>query len=218
MKTTKIPPGTKISFTPAQLKVLEKALEVYGRLRLGQFSTALDTAFSGQISYENRDIIHKTARAFAINYKGESIFPFVSPDCSFGVGQKEIGDGQLAYEVGQTVRQYLAVTENDGYWKSSHTGFHDALFYSGEPKINIEGFKDYIDFEVKSPLIYKFVILYKDKEWERLWKLVKDNMNLPKCEKMQVVERNDGFFDWTGIRCFRPEKEQKIVVESDPAK
>ena len=55
---------TDISFTDAHLRTIEQALEVYTRLRLGQFDIAIDEAFpEAFFSHEERGAIHKFLRS-----------------------------------------------------------------------------------------------------------------------------------------------------------
>lgn len=205
---------TTITFTPAQLDTVEKALEVYCRMRLGQFHTAFDTAFSDKIiGWNAREGIHKICRDLLTNVDGGPLFP-MPLNGSYGVGCKEIGDGQIAYEVSQSITQYKAIKENDGYFSDKFsTRFNDPLMLSGEPEIEIAGFNKYVDIELSDDIALESSELFNDDKYEALWSLVKNNMKLPKSEKQEILEQEElderGYLyrRYLVIRCHKAIKE-----------
>ena len=214
---------TKISFTDAHLRVIEQALEVLCRLRLGQFDYALEEAFpeaclshdeskgllshlrsvimpespvlrydghggyydqygnsygedkelNGEPSYEMKWFLK---RANAMGIAG-------GLNSSWGISNEKVGSGQLAYEIRQTIRQYLAVKKNDGYFEHMFVTYDDPLKITGEPLPVIEGFIKEKTFVVKPTEINAHLNrLFKAKNpnWKKMWEIVEANCELPK--------------------------------------
>lgn len=62
------------------------------------------------------------------------LFPELAPNQSYGVGNKEIGKGQVLYEMTKVLENYRA--EKDGHSQLS-TSRHKPLHYSKEPLIEV---------------------------------------------------------------------------------
>lgn len=234
---------TKISFTDAHLQTIETALEVYCRLKLGQFNIAIDEAFpEAWLSWEEREQIHKTLRdiimpeAPRLAYDGhggyydqygnayneqQEILPesINSKDyyaksnflvranknkllgglnSSYGIGSDQIGDGNIAYEIRQTIRQYLTVKNNDGFFDYMHVGFDDPLEVSSEPLPVIEGFVKEKVFPVSNKEINtKLNRMFKAKKpnWPKMWELVENNCQKP--DNLESQRRRLNFNDET---------------------
>jgi hypothetical protein len=97
---------------------------------------------------------------------------------SFGIGSNKIADGNIAYELRQTIRQYLAVKKNDGFFDASlNVSFDDPLKVSSEPLPIIEGFSTKKNFPfVGKAINAKLQKLIDSKKFEEMWKVVNDYM------------------------------------------
>lgn len=216
---------TKISFTDAHLSTIETALEVYARLKLGQFDIAIDEAFpEADLSWEERRKIHGFLRGIVLpeapslrhdghggyvdqyyNFYGEDRELDCELDCeqkaflkrankgklqglnsSYGVCSEEIYDGNLAYEIRQTIRQYLTVKSNDGFFNYMNVSFDDPLKVTEEPLPVIEGFEKSKTFVVEdSKINNQLNKLFKEKKpnWQKMWELVENN-----CQNHENIE------------------------------
>ncbi len=62
------------------------------------------------------------------------LFPEISSNQSYGVGQKEIGKGQVLYEMAKVLQNYRA--EKEKHFEHS-VSWHKPLHYSKEPLIEV---------------------------------------------------------------------------------
>lgn len=213
---------TKISFTDAHLQVIEQSLEIFSRLRMGQFNYALDEAFPDAcLSYDELEGLNRRLRSVImpeppqLEYNGhggyydqygnsygenkeldskidytEKIFlkranknSLSGPNSSYGISNKKVGNGQLAYEIRQTIRQFLAVKKNDGYFEPMYVTYDDPFKVTEEPLPVIEGFVKEKVFVVEDGQINvqlnKIFKQKKDEKWGKMWKLVEENCGLP---------------------------------------
>ena len=67
------------------------------------------------------------------------LFPELSSNSSYGVGQKAIGNGQVLYEMVKVLQNYRAEKENHS--KHSVT-WHKPLHYSKKPLIEVMSLQD----------------------------------------------------------------------------
>lgn len=169
-----------VKLSDAHLRIVNKALETYYRLKSGQIDIALDTAYSYHFDRETTDEISDFVRA--------RIFPeFKNGASSYGVGASEIGDASVAYEIRKTFEEYLAVKGNDGYY--GHTvDFDGPLKVSDEPLPIVVEHKDYKDFELPQKdarIVHKFL---EAKDFEKAWDHIHSlNLNLPKGESVEII-------------------------------
>jgi hypothetical protein len=213
---------TDISFTEAHLRVMEQALEVYTRLRLGQFDYALDEAFPDAcLGHNERQELHKHLRSVifpepprlaydghgghydqygntynenkelnsAIEYEMKYFLERANKmgiagglNSSYGIGNKKVGDGSLAYEIRQTIRQYLAVKRNDGYFEHMYVTYDDPCKVTDEPLPIIKGFTKEKIFVVKNKRINDRLDKIYAKlpvDYPKMWELVEKNCGLP---------------------------------------
>jgi len=150
----------KIQFSPEHLPVLEKALEIYTRLRLGQIGIALEMSMDEihpRFKFEEIDILAKKA-----------LFPGLSSNSSYGIGSPKVGDGQIAYEVRKVLENFLSVKRNRGFWGSG-VNFNEPLSYSGIPFPKVEGFKKYMDFKIPPKVAALASKHFKKGEYETAW-------------------------------------------------
>ena len=213
---------TDISFTDAHLRVIEQALEVYTRLRLGQFDYALDEAFPDAcLGHKEREGLHRHLRSVImpeppqlvydghggyydqygnsydenkelnskVDYQTKYFLERANKNSlsglnsSYGIGNKKVGDGSLAYEIRQTIRQYLAVKRNDGYFEHMYVTYDDPCKVTDEPLPVIKGFTKEKIFTVEDYKINrKLDKLFEqktDKKWPKMWELIEKNCGLP---------------------------------------
>ena len=130
----------KIELSDKQVNVIQKALEIYSRLLMGQISTVLEEF--RDLSYDDRQQIHIFARQYIFK-------ELDSPHSFYSIcnGEK-IGDkAQIAWDIQQVVRQAvswhragkkLGVDKRD--WGDSMWGvsFDDPFQTSSEPLCKIE--------------------------------------------------------------------------------
>jgi len=97
---------------------------------------------------------------------------------SFGIGSDKIADGNIAYELRQTIRQYLAVKKNDGFFDAGlNVTFDDPLKVSQEPLPIIEGFSTKKNFPfIGKAINSKIHKLIETKNFEKMWDVVNEYM------------------------------------------
>jgi hypothetical protein len=200
---------TKIEFTDEHLNIINKALEVYSRLRSGQVKIAMDEAYYDyRLTWEESESIENYVRKIifpsppyieydghggyfdqygnSYNESGEILEITYEQKCRnkrpqdmgrhtyFGVGSKEMSDngGTLAYEIQSTLRQYLALKKNDGYYENT-TDFRDPLHLTSVPLPIIEGFNKEKKFVIKGKSIVKKIQDAEDKQdWQIFWNII----------------------------------------------
>lgn len=168
-----------VKLSDGHLKVINKALETYYRLKSGQIDIALDTAYSYRFDRETTDEISDFVRA--------RIFPELKNRAAYGVGAPEIDDASIAYEIRKTFEEYLAVRLNDGYY--GHTvDFDGPLKVSDEPLPVVVEHKNFKDFELSpkdARIVHKFL---EAKDFEKAWNHIHSlNLNLPKGESIEII-------------------------------
>ena len=130
----------KIELSDTQVSVIQKALEMYSRLLMGQISTVLE-AFP-DLSWDDRQQIHKFARQYIFK-------ELDSPNAFYSIcnGDKIGENAQVAWDIQQVVRQAvswhragkkLGVDKRD--WGDSMWGvnFDDPSQTGSEPLCKIE--------------------------------------------------------------------------------
>lgn len=154
---------TTITFDDKHLPVIIKALEAYERFKMGQVDYFLDIVSDNDISYEDRQEIHKLVRA--------KMFPKLEHSQSYGIGNKEVGDGQIAYEISKVLENYVSVKRNDGYWGNG-TNFYEPLKYSELPLPVVHGFKKYIDFIIDLKYYDSLAPCINNGDFRTAWKVI----------------------------------------------
>jgi len=162
---------TSIKFTDKHLAVIEAALEVYSRMKMGQFENAFKEAFPEKlldsVDHAQLESAHMLLRR--VFFKDVDWIQS-SSSASYGITNPEVGDGRNAYEVYQTIRQYRAVKRNDGFFEQMYTSYQDPMEITGEPLPVIENWsKDLeIEFEGKAFNSRLHKLAQKEK-WEDVW-------------------------------------------------
>jgi hypothetical protein len=190
-----------IKLSDNHLKVINRALEVYYRMRSGQIGIALDTAYDKCIDYDNRDLIEKMVRKLVIDDDKLS-----SPSASYGFNSNEIGDARIAYEIQCVFRQYLAVKRNDGFFDYSTVDFRDPLKASDEPLPEVVNFIKYIDHVFTAEQSKKINQLHKKKMYKEAWNYIDDlKLDLPKGEGVELISG----FNGVTMRIHKPRREKR---------
>ena len=196
-----------VKLSDCHLQLIGNALEVYYRLRSGQIGMAMEEVYKDKaLSLEEIDSINSFVRdiVFPSKEKFENLSEFdkksypnnkaikrspLESGQSFGVGNKEIGDANIAWEVRQTFRQFLAVQDNTGLFNPMFNVFDDPLKVSDEPLPEIVGFNKSKQFYIEDPEvnieIHKNVLksLYEN-AWQCITEYFQDS--LPKGESSRI--------------------------------
>ena len=107
---------------------------------------------------------------------------------SWGVYNKQCGNGTAAYHIHQVIRQYKYVTRNDGYFDHSRDS-DDAFTRDTEEVAYIKGFvrhKDFHLYNFNEPGFEKFDKLFKAGKFDELWPIV-DTFKHPKGELSKIM-------------------------------
>jgi len=177
-----------IKLSDTHLRVINRALEVYYRMRSGQIGIALDTAYDKCIDWDSRDLIEKMVRKLVIEDEKLS-----SPSASYGFNSDEIGDARIAYEIQCVFRQYLAVKRNDGFFDYSTVDFRDPLKASDEPLPEVVNFIKYIDHVFNSAQSKKINQLHNKKKYREAWDYIDSlKLDLPKGECVELLSGFNG--------------------------
>lgn len=190
-----------VKLSDKHLNVIAKALEVYYRMRSGQIGIALDVAYNYSLSWEEKDALETIVKLIA--FKGE-----LKDGRSYGIGHSKIGDASVAYDIRKTFEEFLAVTNNDGYYE--HTSeFDGPLRTSNEPVPEVVGFVRYKDFHLSKELSIEANRLHKEKKFNELWQYI-DSLEIPKGSKSECIQSLEN----VTIRVWRPNriKQQDEVV------
>lgn len=170
-----------VKLSDRHLSTIIKALEVYYRLKSGQIHIALNTAYDYDLSYKAADAAQEFVRGLLPEFKD------FDRNSSYGVGAKELGDANIAYEINKTFQEYLSVKKNDGYYGST-VDFYGPLKVSDEPLPVIREHKPYKDFPFTRKQSAKLLKLIDTKDYTKLWNLVKKmSPDLPNGEKQEIV-------------------------------
>jgi hypothetical protein len=172
-----------IKLSDAHLRVINRALETYYRMRSGQIGMAIDTAYDHSIEYNHRELIEKMVRVLIIDDNGLS-----DPGASYSYNNDKLGDARIAYEIQCCFRQFLAVKNNDGFFSYETVDFGDPLKASDEPLPEIVDFKKYIDYNFSPEQSQKINKFHSKKQYKEAWDYVDSLMlNFPSGEKTELI-------------------------------
>lgn len=170
-----------VKLSDQHLSTIIKALEVYYRLKSGQIQIALNTAYDYDLSYKAVDAAQEFVRGLLPEFKD------FDRNSSYGVGAKELGDANIAYEINKTFQEYLSVKKNDGYYGYT-VDFHGPLKVSDEPLPVIREHKPYKDFPLNRRQSEKVLQLVDKQDTKNVWKLIDSfELDLPTGEKSEIV-------------------------------
>ena len=199
---------TTLQLTDNHLRTIQNALECYYRLRSGQIGMALEEVYPDKmLSWDEKENIESLIKEVVFPTSDSlpselaKCRPGLSRNEAFGVGQKALGDANVAYELYGTIRQYLAVQRNDG-WFGCNCSFDDPLEVSEEPLPVIVGFDKTKLFPIPKKLQKRVGAYFKgcDEEtvtkkqaWD-IWDLLDKEMKLPMSNFHKLVQDDDGKF------------------------
>ena len=187
-------------FTEKELMAITKALEAYERFRMGQVNTALDIYFDYKfLAYNTREDTHRAVRAI--------LFPKLAYTASYGIGNKEVGDGNLAYEIYKVFGQFLAVTRNGGFFDSAFVNFQGPLQVTKEPFPVVLDFKPYKDVPIPKKLHKEIKEFAKKKNWWGMWELIDKNIK----KKLYTCEKTEVIIDEMVVRCHKPQRKPEVT-------
>ena len=195
------PPMNDVKLSDTHLCVINRALEVYYRMRSGQIGIALDRAYDKCISWDSRDLIEKMVRKLVIEDEKLS-----SPGASYGFNSDEIGDARIAYEIQSVFRQYLAVKRNDGFFDYSTVDFRDPLKASDEPLPEVVNFVKYIDHVFTLAQSKKINKLLNEEKYKEAWSYIDSlKLDVPKGEGTELISG----FNGVTMRIHKPRREKR---------
>ena len=195
------PQMNDVKLSDTHLCVINRALEVYYRMRSGQIGIALDRAYDKCIDYGSRDLIEKMIRKLIIDDKQLS-----SPSASYSFNSDEIGDARIAYEIQGVFRQYLAVKNNDGFFDYTTVDFRDPLKSSDEPLPEVVNFVKYIDHVFTPEQSKKINQLHNKKKYKEAWDYIDSlKLDLPKGEGVELISG----FNGVTMRIHKPRREKR---------
>ena len=199
-----------IKLSDAHLRVINRALETYYRMRSGQIGMAIDTAYDHSIEYNHRELIEKMVRVLILDDSDLS-----SPGASYSYNNDKLGDARIAYEIQCCFRQFLAVKNNDGFFSYETVDFGDPLKASNEPLPEIVDFKKYIDHNFTQKQSEKINKFHNKKQHKEAWDYIDSlKLDLPKGERAELISG----FNGVTMRIHKPRKEKKYssIYESIP--
>lgn len=188
-----------IELQEEHISVINRALEVYQRLKMGQIKYALDEAFDFSIDYDDAMCIERFVRGF--------LFSDLSANASYGIyNQEKVGDATLAYELYKTFKQYKYFKRTDGWrdgWGCDASGNIGEKSNSGVPYAVIKNFSTEKFFPFPKRQQKKVFDLFTEEKYTELWEMGKKYMkNLPRGESYRI----DCHFDIVGFYVDKPEK------------
>lgn len=195
----------KIELTEKQAQIVQMALEIYSRMRMGQFGIALDEAFMDKS-------LHWDEREQVETYLKSKFFPELSKNSYYGITSDKTGkDAGIAYEIRQTIRQYMAVKRNDGCYDWTND-YDDPLKVSEEPLPTIEGFVKWKEVPVPKKIQRDVIDFYTNKKYKEMWDLIIPTLKY-KGARYELIYSNV-YEDKEGpsVRIHRPEKIKKETI------
>ena len=184
-----------VKLTDTHLSVINVALETYYRLKAGQISMALDTAYGYSLNCE-------TTKALESIIKLTILPDLFKSGGSYGCTSPQLGDGKIAFEIRKTFEEVLAVKRNDGYYGNT-VDFHGPLKTSNEPLPEVVNFVNYIDHKFtdkQSDIINDY---YHLKDFEKMWQYVDSiTSKLPRGDKREIIPSFNGVV----MRIHKPRK------------
>ena len=125
----------KITCTEKQANLIEVALDNLSRRTCGQ----LEEGIRGMEIYRKKwfELSEMEQNEFDLIFKKlkSILFPELHQNASYGVGQKQIGDAQVAYEMVKKLQNFRTRNLPEG---EGGVLRHEPLHYSKEPLIKVE--------------------------------------------------------------------------------
>jgi hypothetical protein len=187
-----------IEFDEKHLSTLIAALEVYSRLRGGQIKFAFDNAFwDKDLSYHDGEVLESFVRTIVF-HKDKLLRE--NRNAYYGIGCKEMKDGDVAWEIKKVIEQYKHYQRNDGFRRICDVSGDGAMQISDVPVPRIIDYNGYWKPQ-KSFIIPKRYQKYIDasmkiEKYSDVWSVVDKAFKkkpLPK-GKLSRIEKYDGSY------------------------
>lgn len=196
---------TTVKLSDKHLRVIETALEAYARAHLGQFGLMIDEMFPiNDLSHEDRSEIEKLLKS--------GIMPELKSGYH-GIYSKDVHDNaKVAFEIRQSIRQYLAVKNNDGYFNPMFVTYDDPPLVSKEPLPEIVDFVKHKDFIIDDPkVVTKLTRLFNQEKYKDMWDIVKneDFYKETSGSKWEIIPQENKTFV---LRVNKPIKKQDAKI------
>lgn len=223
-----------LRLTKPQMGVISRALEVFERAQMGQFKIALENIFDYETDNEYRKKL-KTLNWDEYNSLENIIKTTVFTSDSnaqqldhyFGITSSS-ESAKIAYEIEKTIRQFLAVERDGGYWGNDWSRtYDDPLKLSKEPLPEIVEFKKYKDYPIPQKHHSELRELHSDGKFSEMWDIVEEyipkdikggDMEIyPFSNKLAPKDMNGDHFEDVVIRIFKPRKKE-YIEDSDETK
>ncbi len=163
------PEPITITFTPKQVEVIQNALEVFQRMRCGQFRIAWEECFADkQLEICDLEWLEEHAvKTFFPELQGTGHY-------TYGITAKEVGkETHISYDIYKTLQQFLSLKKTNGIF--GHTNDFDGTHkISKEPIPEICGHKELLFTTIDFPAEFQGMAhkLYCSSQWEKLWTLI----------------------------------------------
>jgi hypothetical protein len=186
---TKIKPHKKVTiqFDEEHLHTIATAMEVYSRLRSGQIKLAFDAAFCDKdLIYSDSEAIESFVRTFV--FRNDKTIAD-NRNAYYGVGQEEMKDGTVAWEIKKTIEQYLHYQRNDGYRNIMDVSGDGPMQISKVPVPKILNFEPSKTFPVPKKAYDILNKSFEKTDWETMWATVDlafKNKPLPKGKSTKI--------------------------------
>lgn len=184
-----------VKLSDNHLKLINRALETYYRLKSGQIGMAVDTVFADRfLSWEHREEIEKAVRRHT--------HPNLPSGAAHSFNSEHIGDASIAYEIKKTFEEFLAVQRNGGFYGST-VDFHGPLKASNEPLPEIVGFNRSKDYKLNKRQSKKVIAFKNKNQYNDMWNYIvslREKLDFPKGEKSEIIINED----IVTIRIFKP--------------
>jgi hypothetical protein len=159
-----------IQFDEEHLQTLTTALEVYSRLRSGQIKLAFDAAFCDKdLTYNDSETIESFVRTLV--FRNDKTIAD-NRNAYYGVGQEEMKDGTVAWEIKKTIEQYLHYQRNDGYRNIMDVSGDGPMQISKVPVPKILNFEPSKTFPVPKKAYDILNKAFEKNDWETMWATV----------------------------------------------
>ena len=188
-----------IEFDEKHLSTLTTALEVYSRLRGGQIKFAFDNAFwDKDLSYQDGEVLESFVRTIVF-HKDELLMK--NRNAYYGIGCKEMKDGDVAWEIKKVIEQYKHYQRNDGFRRICDVSGDGAMQISEVPVPKIIDSNGYWKPQ-KSFIIPKRYQKYIDasmkiEKYSDVWSVVDKAFKkkpLPKGKLSRIEKYDDSYY------------------------
>lgn len=168
-----------LKVTDEQLSIINNALEAYSRAHTGQFDIWFEETFAhgigsktvNELDWEDKQNLNNLMQFMIL--KKETGFHDYRNNGSFGIYNQDIDPSAFkAWQISKVIQEFLSVKNNDGYWGTTRN-FDGPM---GDNPPEIEGFKDYKDFDLPQSIQDKLHVVLCDRHASGFgaWELVDD--------------------------------------------